>query len=209
MGKSGQYFNKAIRVAVVNLKGGVGKTTIATAAALRWGAFLVDVDPQGDSHDWASRSGLVRSIHVRDWSEAVGLVEQEAGSVVLDCPPGEGPALRAALAVADVALVPTKSSAQDMRAVGRMLHLVRDARAVNPGLRVGLILNEAKGAATATRDTAADLAGLEGVTFLGVVASRQAIPDAFTNGAAVAHGPAKVELDAVFSALEKELGGKK
>ena len=186
----------------MNLKGGTGKTTTATSAALHFGAFLVDLDPQGDSADWAKRSGLVRAFHAKDWKEAVEIVEQEPGPVVMDCPPGEGPALRAALSVADVAIVPTKSSAQDLRAVGRMLHLAEEARAVNPGLLVGLVLNEAKQNTHAAQETEQDLKSLKGAYFLGTIGSRQAIPDAFTNGTATPSGPARQEFEAVFSALE-------
>jgi cellulose biosynthesis protein BcsQ len=192
-----------IRIVVVNLKGGTGKTTTATSAAHHFGAFLVDLDPQGDSADWAKRSGLVRAIHAKDWKEALALVDQESGPVVMECPPGEGPALRAALSVADVAIVPTKSSAQDLRAVGRMLHLAEEARAVNPGLVVGLVLNEAKLNTTAAQETERDLKGLDGAHFLGTIGSRQAIPDAFTNGTAVPSGPAHHEFMNIFSALEE------
>ena len=194
---------KTIRVVVVNLKGGTGKSTTATGAAQHFAALLVDLDPQGDSADWAKRSGLVRAIHAKDWKEALGVVEDEPGPVVMDCPPGEGPALRAALSVADVAIVPTKSSAQDLRAVGRMLHLIEEARAVNPGLVVGLVLNEAKLNTTAAQETERDLKGLPGVHFLGTIGSRQAIPDAFTNGTALPSGPARQEFEAVFSTLKR------
>lgn len=200
---------KTIRVVVVNLKGGTGKTTTATAAAAHFGAFLVDLDPQGDSADWAKRSGLARAFHAKDWKEALELVEQEPGPVVMDCPPGEGPALRAALSVADVAIVPTKSSAQDLRAVGRMLHLAEEARAVNPGLLVGLLLNEAKHNTTAAQDTERDLKGLNGACYLGTIGSRQAIPDAFTNGTAIPSGPARQEFEAVFAALDRVIEGNK
>jgi cellulose biosynthesis protein BcsQ len=193
----------AIRIVVVNLKGGTGKTTTATAAACHFGAFLVDLDPQGDSADWAKRSGLVKTVHAKDWKEALQLVEKEPGPVVMDCPPGEGPALRAALSVADVAIVPTKSSAQDLRAVGRMLHLAEEARAVNPGLVVGLVLNEAKLNTTAAQETERDLRSLKGARFLGTIGSRQVIPDAFTNGTAIPSGPARYEFGNIFAALEE------
>lgn len=199
----GAVVEKAIRLVCVNLKGGVGKTTVATSAAVHFKAFLVDVDPQGDSSDWAKRSGLVRAIHAKDWKNALELVEQEPGPVVMDCPPGEGPALRAALTVADVALVPTKSSAQDLRAVGRMLHLVEEARAVNPGLVVCLVLNEAKQNTHAAQETEQDLKGIRGAHFLGTIGSRQAIPDAFTNGTIIPPGSARQEFEAIFSTLKR------
>lgn len=203
MARYGAAPEKGIRYVFVNLKGGVGKTSTATNAAHHFGAFLVDLDPQGDSADWAKRSGLVRAVHAKDWKDALELVDQEPGPVVMDCPPGEGPALRAALSVADVAVVPTKSSAQDLRAVGRMLHLAEEARAVNPGLVVCLVLNEAKQNTHAFQETEGDLQQLKGAHFLGTIGSRQAIPDAFTSGTALPSGPARQEFEAVFSNLHE------
>ncbi len=199
--------HNTIRIVIVNLKGGVGKTTIATNTAHHYNALLVDLDPQGDAADWAKRSGLVRAVHAPNWQDATDIIDEEPGAVVVDCPPGEGPALRAALTLANIAIVPTKSSAADLRAIGRMIHLADDAKRVNPDLIVGLILNEAKTFTHAAQETEKDLRKLTATNFLGTISSRQAIPDALTTGTAIPSGPARTEFEAVFAKLNNLLKG--
>jgi chromosome partitioning protein len=200
-----QRLAKSPRIVVANLKGGTGKTTLATAAALHLGALLVDLDGQGDAADWASRSHLVAAKHAPDWQEALAAIQAESGPVVIDCPPGEGPAMRAALSVATVVVVPTKSSAQDLRAVGRMLSLAERARATNPPLRIALVLNETKANTLTGQEDEDALRKLKGSSFLGTIRTRQAIPDAFRRGVPIPYGPARDEMMAILDALSSVL----
>ncbi len=97
-------------IAVLSLKGGVGKTTLATnlaaAAHLRGkSTILVDLDKQGSSLDWGSMrveasklAGIAVSKHDRNFSRA-RLLELATGRevVVLDGPPRIGDQSSAAL----------------------------------------------------------------------------------------------------------------
>ena len=90
-------------IAVVNLKGGVGKSTIAVNLACelasRQSVVVVDADSQATASDWARRGDLPARVEampleaetpVGPWVEEVlGL---EADHVVIDCPPHIGPA---------------------------------------------------------------------------------------------------------------------
>lgn len=195
-------------VVLVNLKGGTGKTTLATHIAEELKAHLVDLDPQGDAADWAVRSGLVPASKAHGWEDALELVEKARaqGPVVVDCPPGEGPALRAALSVATVAVVPAKGSMQDLRAVGRMMELVDEARTHgNPTLKVGLVLNEARAATSMAEVAENALEGVKGAHFLGHVGLRQAFVEAFAAGEAVHAGPARKETKALLENLHRLL----
>ena len=195
-------------VVLVNLKGGTGKTTLATHVAEELKAHLVDLDPQGDAADWASRSGLVEASQAHGWEDALDLVEtnRQTCPVVVDCPPGEGPALRAALSIASVAVIPAKGSMQDLRAVGRMMELVDEARTHgNPSLKVGLVLNESR-ASTSMGEVSEDALGkVKGAVYLGPVGLRTALVEAFANGQAVHSGPARKELKSVFENLHRLL----
>lgn len=193
-------------VVFVNLKGGTGKTTLSTHAAAFLEAFLVDLDPQGDASDWAARSELVEFARADGWEDALKLVDRgrRKGAVVVDCPPGEGPALRAALSVASVAVIPAKGSMQDLRAVGRMMELVDEARQHgNPTLRAALVLNEARSVTSMAGVAEEALGKVKGAAFLGHVGLRQAFVEAFAAGRIVSSGPALDDLMGILEALAR------
>jgi chromosome partitioning protein len=138
-------------VALVGQKGGVGKTTCATALAVEWHArgrrvLLVDADPQGSARTWgdvaveqgraappvvAMGAGLHK--HLRD-------VAPDYDVVVVDCPPRHGDVMRAALMVADVAVLPCGPTALDAWALEASIALVREARELRPALRAAVAI---------------------------------------------------------------------
>jgi chromosome partitioning protein len=136
-------------IAVGNLKGGTGKTTIAVnlACALRAGGrtvALVDADPQGSATDWQAGGKLpvlVESLplggerEARRWVARVLALKAGADCVVVDLPPQVGSGIASALLLADVLLVPVSPSGVDLRATGRVLELLRRARALRGGDR--------------------------------------------------------------------------
>ena len=106
-------------VALLNQKGGVGKTTLAThiagELALRGqNVILLDADPQGSSLDWTQRrsqQGLPRLF------SAVGLAREtlhqeapelarRADHVIIDGPPRIAALARSALLAAERVLIP-------------------------------------------------------------------------------------------------------
>jgi chromosome partitioning protein len=194
-------------VAVSNLKGGSGKTVLAVHLAHILGATLLDLDPQGDAHDWATRSGLVSSHHVHGAQEVFDLLETITGPIVLDTPPGEGENLRTALAVADVIVIPVKPGSSDLRALGRMENLITEARSINSELKVGVVLNEAKAISSLTRAVEEALGHLDGVTYLGHLGDRVAFPEAMAGGGVVTGSAAADEITVIagrLAALIKE-----
>ena len=190
-------------IVVANLKGGVGKSTVAVHLAYYLEALLVDLDPQGDASDWAERSGWIQAHKVGGWAEASRALAKAEGPVVLDCPPGESPHLHHALQAADVVIVPTKAGRQDLRAVGRMLELVKEARHGHRSLRAGVVFNEVKSQTSLAAEVEEALKHLKDATFLGHLGSRQAFVEAFAAGKAVTSGPAYEELHAVLRRIRR------
>lgn len=114
-----------MKISLVNLKGGVGKTTsaiyLATVYAQRAPAVLLDADPQGSASDWAAvaeDAGTPLPFDVRVVNQRTltrGLDQYDFA--VIDTPPGNPGVVDAAIAAADVVLIPTDASALDLQRV--------------------------------------------------------------------------------------------
>lgn len=124
-------------IALANLKGGVGKSTLAVsiAGALAPKSALIDADPQATATAWAEAGNLPFPVteapltgdNVAGWIEAaLGI---DAPFLVIDLPPMLGDATAAALAIADLAVIPVTASGADLKATNRAIDLIHAARA--------------------------------------------------------------------------------
>jgi chromosome partitioning protein len=120
-------------IAVLNQKGGAGKTTIAThlARALQIGGaevLLVDSDPQGSARDWAAVRedqpvpvvGLDRPTIERDLKSITA-----KDFVVIDGAPQAANLAVSAIKAADFILIPVQPSPYDIWATADLVDLVK------------------------------------------------------------------------------------
>ena len=138
--------------AVINQKGGAGKTTLAmnlAAGLARRGKTLVlDLDPQGSSQQWASMGQTPFPATVEqiggDWNARTLHQNYQAYQhMVLDCPPSlESHASLQALRACDVALIPVLPSPIDLWASLKLPQEIEEARKVNPNIKAYLVLNQ-------------------------------------------------------------------
>ena len=141
-------------IALLNQKGGAGKTTLATHLAGELAmqgrrVTLLDADPQGSALDWAQRRlqsgqerlygvfGLARDTLHRE----VPQIALEADYVVIDGPPRVTALARSALLAADLVLIPVQPSAYDVWATQEMVGLIAEARVFRPQLRAAFVIN--------------------------------------------------------------------
>lgn len=134
-------------IAVGNLKGGTGKSTIAVNLASAMAdagrqVVLIDADAQGTTTDWHAGHRLpaqVETLPLLDnrqahaWVARALHLKTEAERVVVDLPPQFGSGIASALLIADLLIVPVTPSGVDLRATGKVLELLRRARNVRDG----------------------------------------------------------------------------
>ena len=206
-------------IAVINQKGGAGKTTLAmnlAAGLARHGDTVVmDLDPQGSSTQWASmgQAPFPASVEQIDGNWDVRTLHQQYQTyrhMVLDCPPSlESHASRQALRACDVALIPVLPSPIDLWASLKLPQEIEEAKKVNPNIRAFLVLNQLEpnsALSSAMHDALAEF----GVPVLNAVIRRRAVyRSAALEGSSVyqmgGHGTQAVEeIDAII----KEVIGK-
>ena len=138
--------------AVVNTKGGVGKTTtavhVATMLARNDKTLLIDGDPQASAASWAAWRRdteyqpsptttclLGKAILNEGKGLAAGFVH-----TVVDAGGRDSAGLRAALLLAQFAIIPIGASNLDAAAMTDLLEIVELAKEYNPALDVRVLL---------------------------------------------------------------------
>ena len=182
-------------IALLNQKGGVGKTTLALHIAGELASrgnrvTLVDADPQGSSLDWSqqrAREGLPRLFGTiglaRDTlhREAPELA-RDADHIVIDGPPRVAGLMRSALLAADLVLIPVQPSPLDGWASAEMLALLAEARIYRPQLVARFALNRCGARTVIARETAESLADHDPPVLATTVGQRVVFADAAQSG---------------------------
>jgi chromosome partitioning protein len=188
-------------VTVGNTKGGVGKTTLAFQLALARAStgrdvLLVDGDRQGSAQiavavrAETSRSPGLACVQYHDGAVLRAQVKRQAekyDDVVIDAGGRDSSALRAALVLSDILLVPFAPRTVDVWALSDIAGLVDEARAMRDGLRVLAVLNLADaGVSSDNTDALAALADFPQLIPVSVmVRRRKAFANAVGLGLAV------------------------
>ena len=148
----------AMRIALVNQKGGVGKSTSAVylaAGLARYGrTLLVDSDPQQTALTWSELAGdgfpPVVSLPTRDLRRRLRELGEDYEHVVIDCPPGNPAISRSAALAANFIIIPTSPTLVDLDRLRPTLELLAEVEEQQP-FQVRVLLTRVRAGTVSVR----------------------------------------------------------
>ena len=202
-------------ISVASQKGGGGKTTVVAhlaVAAERAGhgpVVVIDTDPQQTLATWwQAREADVPQlapVNVRELpAKLEALAQMEFAYCIVDTPPALTDQNRQLLGLADLVLIPTRPSPNDLWALGETLDIVRNA-----GTPFVFVLTQAKSNARITVQTTAALSE-HGQVFPAVIHDRVDFAAAMTDGRTAIEirpsSPAAAEAAELWRLTKERLG---
>ncbi|WP_279392672.1 ParA family partition ATPase [Rathayibacter sp. VKM Ac-2929] len=180
-------------IAVLNQKGGSGKTTISMnlARALQLDGHdvvLVDSDPQGSARDWAAAAeespvptiGIDRPTHSRD------VPKIQARYVIIDGAPQTAELAVSALSSADLVLIPVQPSPLDVWATADLVSLVKQRIMITGGkLKAAFVISRAGTGTNLSAEIRETLAEYELPVLVTTIGQRVAYPTTAKDGSTV------------------------
>lgn len=149
-----------MRIAIVNLKGGAGKTVtavhLAAGLAMSGRTLLVDADPQGSALSWSEEAAdlpcSVVSLPVRDLHRRLASLLPGVEHTVIDTPPGDRAIVRSAIAVVERVIVPVPTSIMDLDRLLPTRDLIAEVNELSP-VQVVILLTRVRAATKSSRIT--------------------------------------------------------
>ena len=137
-------------IALLNQKGGVGKTTLtlnlAAALARNSKVLVIDADPQGSALDWSAQRiekasfdviGLPKPIIHRE----ISTIASGYDWTIIDGPPRMDELAKSAIGAADIVIIPVQPSPFDVWAAEDIIKIVKDFEIHKPQLETRVLIN--------------------------------------------------------------------
>jgi chromosome partitioning protein len=214
-------------IAIIQVKGGAGRSTIATNLAGMLSAgkkrvALIDCDmPQGTSASWAAirladKPDSLTVATASNHQELVAVVKRldaEHDYLVLDGPPRIAEMTRAALILSHLSLIPLGASAAELWATSDLLSTIHEAREIKPDVDARILWTRFRGSTKSAQELSHAAQGELGLKELrSKLGYRVAFSEALARGLTVAEWPertASLEMQVLTNEVIKILEGKK
>lgn len=187
-------------IAVGGIKGGTGKTTIATnlavlAAKSGRDVLLIDADDQESAYDFTlarnhRTNGQAGYTCTKQTGPAVRTetlrFAEKYQDIIIDTGGRDTTSQRAAISIADALLIPLAPRSLDIWTLEKSIQLLHEMRPYNPKLRALAFLNRADPSGQDNRDAATEIHNIPGLEFLDTpLGTRKAFSNAASEGMAV------------------------
>lgn len=210
-----------MKIAFLNQKGGVGKTTLAINVAgtlAKQGAkvLFVDADPQGSALSWSelrqgdtlfSVVGMPRPVVHKE----LPALSEGYDHVVIDSPPSVHAVSKSIIAAVDVIVIPIQPSPYDIWAAEDVLTLIKEAAVFNDSLKIAFAINRKIANTAIGRDVVDSLAGYGVQVLAAQVAQRVLFAESAAQGKTVfevdSTSAATVEIQQLTDEILKLEGG--
>ncbi len=185
-------------VTVAHTKGGVGKSTLAFSLAIARGGkvWLIDGDRQATCkmamtlRNQAARLPAIQCDNLPEGKDLHNQLSARAGQfddVVIDAGGRDSSALRAALLLSDLVLVPFAPRSLDVWALGDMSAIIKEARKFNQALRAAAVLSCADPSGKDNQDAIEALSDYPELTYMDApIIRRKSVANAMGMGLSVA-----------------------
>jgi chromosome partitioning protein len=206
-------------LALLNQKGGVGKTTlatnIATALALQGQkVFYIDADPQGSGLDWsaARKSELlfpVVGVPRDTLHREIAALSAPYDWVIIDGPPRVYPVAKSAIAASDMVVIPVQPSPYDVWAAREIVDLITEVAVIKANLKAVFAINRKIVGTAIGRDVAESFASYPIPVLKAAVCQRVGFAETAAAGQTVLetdpHGHAAQEIRALVTEIVEYL----
>lgn len=202
-------------IAVLNQKGGAGKTTLSTnlARALQLGGekvLLVDSDPQGSARDWNAAGngellpviGLDRPTLAKD----IQAIRDNQDWIIIDGAPQIAELAVAAIKCADLILIPVQPSPYDVWACEDLVDIIKTRQEVANGKpKAAFVISRVIKNTQLSKEIGEALEGYGLPVFKHFTSQRVIFPKSASNGSTVMDADESGEAAAEIRAIAQEL----
>ena len=201
-------------IVVGGIKGGTGKTTIATNLAVCSlrncrSILLIDADEQGSASDWSNQRCDARpsipTVIMKGNKIHRDLIEFNR-RIIVDSGGRDTVTQRSALSVADIFIVPFKPRSFDIWTLGAIRTMIEEVHTINPKLKCYYVINQGDARGSDNASSIQILSEFPEMHFTTVIGQRKAFADAASMGLGVSEMPkpdekAVAEIDALYKCI--------